>query len=74
MATLLEIAGVGCAAAAAVCALLIWRVKMPSITIAHRDELPTALRRQSRFAGYSAVLAAAAALFQILQLYWGSSP
>ena len=72
MADLLEIAGIGCAAVAAVCALWSMRVKIPSITISHRDELPTALRRQSRFAAYSAVLAAAATLFQILQLFSSS--
>jgi hypothetical protein len=65
----LEIVGVASAGLAAVFAFWAMRVRIPSITVNHRDGLPQSLREQSRRAGFGAFFAAVTTLCQALEIY-----
>ena len=53
----LEIVGVVSAGLAAICAFWAMRVRIPSITVSHDDQLSQALREQSRRAGFGGFFA-----------------
>lgn len=66
MRTILDVLAIASALAGAV--LILWPAggDVPSITVSHRDELPTYLRKQARQARIGGRLALASAVFQAI--------